>query len=182
MIGSSVNDCFILSNDLYALIHSTCELCVTGCIESDHMQLTFRVIFPKENVFSDEISPHEQIIERFVWDNLCAQKFTSLMCTDETCAILDEAISLIDLDIDKALDIFNNCIKEKAECMKKQITIKNGRKLDEWFDWECKVGRRNVRRLLKKYSRSLLADDRSAFCLARREYKNLLKKKKKDFL
>ncbi len=179
--GSSVNDYFILSNDLYALIHSTCELCVTGRIESDHMPLTFRVIFPKENVCSDEVSQHEQIIEKFVWDNLNAPTFTSLMCTDETCAILDEAISLIDLDIDKALDIFNNCIKEKAECMKKQITIKNGRKLDEWFDWECKVGRRNVRRLLKKYSRSLLADDRSAFCLARREYKNLLKKKKKDF-
>ena len=58
------------------------------------------------------------------------------MCTDGTCAILDEAISFIDLDIDKALEIFNNCVKEKAECMKKQIRIKkNGRKLDEWFDW-----------------------------------------------
>ena len=58
---------------------------------------------------------------------------------------------------------------------------KNGRKLDEWFDWEWEVGRRTVRRLLKKYRRSLLADDRGAFCLARREYKNMLKKKKKDF-
>ena len=83
--------------------------------------------------------------------------------------ILDEAISLINLDVDKALDIVNNYIKEKAECMKKQITIKNGRKLDEWFDWECKVGRRNVRTFLKQYHRSLLADDRTAFCLARRD-------------
>ena len=32
---------------------------------------------------------------------------------------------------------------------------------------------------MKKYRRSLLADDRGAFCLARREYKNSLKKKKK---
>ena len=79
------------------------------------------VIFTKENVFSDEISPHEQIIERFVWDNLNAQTFTSLMCTDETCAILDEATSLIDFDIDKGLDIFTNCFKEKAECKKKEI-------------------------------------------------------------
>ena len=71
---------------------------------------------------SDEVSQH--IIEKFVWDDLRAQTFTSLMCTDETCAILDEAISLIDLDIDKALEIFNNCIKDKAECMKKQIRIK----------------------------------------------------------
>ena len=135
------------------------------------MPLTFRVIFPKENVCSDKVSHHQQIIEKFVWDDLRAQTFTCLVCTDETCAILDEAISisLIDLDIDNTLEIFNNCIKEKAECRKKQIMIYlffNGRKLD---DWECKVRRRNVRRLLKKYRRSLLADDRSAFCLARRE-------------
>ena len=39
-----------------------------------------------------------KIIEKFVWDDVRAQTFTSLMCTDETCAILDEAISLIDLD------------------------------------------------------------------------------------
>ena len=51
-----------------------------------------------------------------------------------------------------------------------------------WFDWECKLVRRNVRRFLKKYRRSLLADDRGAFCLARREYKHLLKKKKKIFI
>ena len=42
--------------------------------------------------------------------------------------------------------------------------------------------RRNVRRFLKKYRRSLLADDRGAFCLARREYKNSLKKKTKQKL
>ena len=59
---------------------------------------------------------------------------------------------------------------------------KNGRKLNEWFDWECKVGRRKVRRLLKKYRRSLLADDRSGFCLARREYKKIVEEKiKKNY-
>ena len=62
--GSSVNDYFILSSDLYALIHSTCELCVTGRVESDRMPLTFRVKFPKENVCSDEVSQH--IIEKCV--------------------------------------------------------------------------------------------------------------------
>ena len=53
---------------------------------------------------------------------------------------------------------------------------------DFWFDWECKVVRRNVRRFSKKYRRSLLADDRCAFCLARREYKNSLKKTKQKLL
>ena len=64
--GSSVNDYFILSSDLYALIHSTCELCVTGPVYLDHMPLTIRVIFPKENVCGDKVSHHQQIIEKFV--------------------------------------------------------------------------------------------------------------------
>ena len=36
---------------------------------------------------------------------------------------------------------------------------------------------KKYRRSLKKYRRSLVADDRGAFCLARREYRNSLKKK-----
>ena len=51
--------------------------------------------------------------------------------------MLDRAIDLIDLDLDEALNLFNSCIKEKAERMKKQIRINKSRKLDEWFDWEC---------------------------------------------
>ena len=54
--GFSVNDYFILSSDLYVLIHSTCELCVIGRTESDHMPLTFRVRFPKQNMCSAEAS------------------------------------------------------------------------------------------------------------------------------
>ena len=58
------------------------------------------------------------------------------MCTEETCAMLDRAIDLIDFDLDEALNLFNSCIKEKAECMNKS------RKPDKWFDWECKVARK----------------------------------------
>ena len=65
--------------------------------------------------------------------------------------------------------------------MKKQIRINKSRKLDEWFDWECKVARKNVRRLLKKFRRSLHSEDRNSFCIARREYENMLKRKKVDF-
>ena len=94
--GCSVNDYFILSSDLYALIHSTCELCVIGRTESDHMPLTFRVKFPKENMCNAEACYQKQIIEKFVWNSGNEQVFTSLMCTNETCAMLDRAVDLID--------------------------------------------------------------------------------------
>ena len=51
-----VNDYFILSSDLYTLIHST----------SDHMPLTIRVRFLKENICNAEGCYQEQIIEKFV--------------------------------------------------------------------------------------------------------------------
>ena len=41
----------------------------------------------------------------------------------------------------------DNDLKKKKKGKKEE---KKERKLDEWFEWECKVGRRNVRRLLKK--------------------------------
>ena len=128
--------------DSYALIRSTCELCVIGRTESDHMLFTFRVRFPKVNTCNAEACYQEQIIEKFVWYSGNEQVFTSLMRTGETPAMLGRAIDLIDFDLDEALNLFDSCIKEKAECMKKQIRINKSRKPDKWFDWECKVARK----------------------------------------
>ena len=82
--------------------------------------------------------------------------------------LTERAIDFIDFDLDEALNLFNSCIKEKAECMKKQIRINKSRKPDEWFDWECKVARKNVRRLLKKFRRSLHSEDRNSFLYCRK--------------
>ena len=112
--------------------------------------------------------PKQQFIEKFVWNSDNEKMFTDLMCTDETCTMLDRAIHFIDIDINEALSIFNNCIKQKAECRKRQIKKNKSKTLDEWFDHECKLGRRNVRKLLKKLWRSLHVDDRNVFCKASR--------------
>eukprot|EP00745_Piridium_sociabile_P014995 TRINITY_DN220_c0_g1_i2.p1 TRINITY_DN220_c0_g1~~TRINITY_DN220_c0_g1_i2.p1 ORF type:complete len:782 (+),score=58.82 TRINITY_DN220_c0_g1_i2:69-2414(+) len=48
----------------------------------------------------------------------------------------------------------------------------------EWFDNECRLKRRKVRRLLRKYKHSVDKDDRVLYCIERREYKNMLARKK----
>ena len=53
--------------------------------------------------------------------------------------LTERAIDFIDFDLDEALNLFNSCIKEKAECMKKQIRINKSRKPDEWFDLDVKL-------------------------------------------
>ena len=55
------------------------------------------------------------------------------------------------------------------------------KKMDEWYDEECRAARKNVRKLLHKFHKSL---DRLVcvyYCCARREYKTNLQQKKKKF-
>ena len=47
--GNSVNDYYITSTDLFALIYSSCRLYVADRIESDHFPIEFHVRFPHVN-------------------------------------------------------------------------------------------------------------------------------------
>jgi hypothetical protein len=94
---------------------------------------------------------------------------------------MEEAIRLLDIDLNEALNVFNCCLTKVADCMKKKIHISKHAKEADWYDMECGVSKRNVRRLLNKYRRTLSNPDREAFCIARREYKRLLKRKEKQF-
>ena len=64
--------------------------------------------------------------------------------------------------------------------MRKKICIGNN-KINQWFDFECKTKRKEVRKLLKKFRKTNTENDRSIYCIARREYKHLLNQKKKDY-
>ena len=65
--------------------------------------------------------------------------------------------------------------------MKQVIKVKNKQKIKDWFDAECHSARKNVRKLLRKFKRTLFAEDRDSFCKARREYKHLLNRKRKQY-
>ena len=61
-----------------------------------------------------------------------------------------------------------------------RIFVNKHRKSHDWFESECSINRQNVRKQMRKYRRTLNADDRNAFRIGRREYKNVLKNKKKQ--
>ena len=94
---------------------------------------------------------------------------------------IEKAIHLIDVNINEALHTFNECIQQSAEVMKKRIPINKTKSLGDWFDHECVLTRRKVRRLLRTYNKSLKKEDRNNYTVARREYKNLLQRKKREF-
>ena len=43
--------------------------------------------------------------------------------------------------------------------------------MDEWYDEECRAARKNVRKLLRKFRKSLNRAESVDYCCARREYK-----------
>ena len=102
-----------------------------------------------------------------------------MLSTENAHLKLENAIGLIDIDIEMALNIFNDCVREVAACMKKRVYVNGRRKKQDWYDAECKNMKKNVRKLLKTFRRTLFADDRFAYCKTRREYKNLLLSKQK---
>lgn len=90
-------------------------------------------------------------------------RFIDACKLDQTRLKLDNALHVIDVNIDLALDLFNCCIREVAECMKKRVPKNGMKKRHEWFDVECGCGRRNVRRLLRVFRRTLSDTDRQAY-------------------
>ena len=80
-----------------------------------------------------------------------------------------------------ALKIFNKCMLEAALCMVTKTPLGKKKTVNNWFDYECVTTRRNVRKLLRKFRKSLNTEDRESYCKSRREYKNLLKHKKKQY-
>ena len=57
---------------------------------------------------------------------------------------LSLASSLIDVDINEALKSSNDCLKQNAECMKRKIYVNRPKKMDEWYDEECRAARKTL--------------------------------------
>ena len=88
------------------------------------------------------------------------------------------ASSLIDVDINEALHSFNDCLKQNAEYTKRKTYVNRPKRMDEWYDEECRTARKNVRKLLRKFRKSLDRAEIVDYCFDRREYKKLMQQKK----
>ena len=180
--GCSVDDYFIMSSELFSFVCDSCELSVVDRIESDHMPVTLSVVFPNDNVlFSSDADVDDHATDKYVWSNEYASQYHESLLLEENQLKFDAAICMIDDDIDCALNLFNECIKTCADCMKRRTFVNKSEKRIDWFDFECVLAKRNVRKLLRKYRRTLDKNICAEYTIARREYKHLLKRKEKDF-
>ena len=60
------------------------------------------------------------------------------MHSDETKEQLRLASSLIGVDVNEALKSFSDCLKQIAEYMKRKTYVNRPKRMDEWYDEECR--------------------------------------------
>jgi CRISPR/Cas system-associated protein endoribonuclease Cas2 len=170
-----------MSCDLLALMWDDCSLNILDRVESSHMPVVMKIKCPNEMFVFEDINCQDDVIDKFVWNDALKDDYVNSLCSSSSSSRLEDAINLIDTDIDQALYMFNEIIRNSAQQMKKRIYLNGKRREESWFDKECRESRKLVRKTLRKFRRTLNADDRFEFCKARREYKHLLFLKKKVY-
>ena len=178
--GSSVIDYFLLSVDLYDFLSTKCSLFVSEMISSKHMPIEFRFTTTQKTkpLTSNKVS---ESFEKYRWDSDCSQQFQDNIESDSFKSKLDNSLLKLASNVNESLSLFNEAIKNCAENMKKKIRLSSENKQDKWFDYECVLFRRKVRKYLRIYRKKLTESDRHEYCKIRREYKNLILTKKKAY-
>eukprot|EP00745_Piridium_sociabile_P003840 TRINITY_DN122266_c0_g1_i1.p1 TRINITY_DN122266_c0_g1~~TRINITY_DN122266_c0_g1_i1.p1 ORF type:complete len:165 (-),score=17.57 TRINITY_DN122266_c0_g1_i1:470-964(-) len=134
--GNSVVDYFLLSDELFALVHKHCQLSVAVRIDSDHLPLEL-CIGHDGQVSKTSVTTEKMFIEKTDWNHDSGYQFINLMNSDKTRERLKCALGLLDVDINEALKIVNDLLKENAQYMKRRICINKQKAYDEWYDAEC---------------------------------------------
>ena len=96
---------------------------VIPTVESKHLAVEMSIVTVNNYVTVKAFS-----VVKYKWDEEKSVNFANMMQTSHVQALLDEAESLIDCDINQALSKFNECFEYAGDCMKKTIFIGSEKK------------------------------------------------------
>lgn len=175
--GCSVIDLFVASHELldHCLLFKTVPM-----VESKHaaIELSLKCHFTKPK---DCVVPNESVFfSKYQWDCNNTESFKELIRSDQFLFMMDDAMLLIEYDVNLALEKFNECLKYAGESMLRKIHV--GKKTNKkWFDKECSQCRFSLRQQLRKFNRTNTVEDRQRYTQNRREYKELIRLKKAQY-
>lgn len=185
--GSSVIDYIIVSNDLFS-VEFVSSFEIAPRVESSHLPLS---IYARANQSPcDDVNKtgNFQWTEKIIWDCDKLHEFLSSLTSQSTVEELSLAFNEIDVNADSALDKFVSCLLKAASCMKKRVRVGVNSEVKDalWFDSDCREAKRNAKHLLKAFRKETPEkngtsrdEKRLAYVQARKEYRRLIKEKKK---
>ena len=154
--GSSVDDYFLMSGTLYANYFERCHLEILDRTESKHLPIKMSIdvsdLYAGTN--NDDTNNDVRII-KYRWKEVNKDIYFEKITKDPFKALINDAMKHIYVNPDVALNRFNDCIKDAALCMK-TIIVPNKKTDQQWFDYECIVKRREVRKSLRHFNKAVI--------------------------
>ena len=173
--GCSVIDYFILSR---SLSHLPVTMSVLERTDSKHMPLCCilrcPVAVPHSETFIDTSY-------KLKWSDDKVEEFEKAVRSKEASESFEKAKVLIDSDLNKALEMFMKTLSSVADCLKTRVGGKKSLFHNTWFDKECYDLRCVTRKALRIFRINKLPEDRTAYCVIRKQYKKLLLAKETDY-
>lgn len=174
--GCSTIDYFLCSREL---LSGDMHLKVAERFESKHLPVEF-TLFPRDN---RHIETKLTKLEKLVWDQDKKALFMDEINSSKFQEVLSRAISLVRVSIDDSIECLRKGLVDAAACMKRMIYT--GPKQSSWYDTECKMAKRTMRKWFRKFNRTknavLRRESQLLYVECRRSYRVLLKGKRKQY-
>ena len=173
--GCSVIDLFIVSD---SILQHCQQFSINPMIEFKHCAVALSLISSFAKIGNDKNINSSFL--KYKWDDSKRDRFIDKLYSHELHMLLDESTSAIGTDINYAISCFNDAILLAGQCMKSTIYINTKRK-KPWYDKECFDFKKDVWRKFRVYSKYGDTEDRLAYAQKRKEYKQLLFNKDKQY-
>ena len=177
--GNSVNDYFIVSDDL---LMENMTMQVISRSESWHMPITLSIKCHKDDdemhadmpINNDNVNVIE--CDTYMWDDEKSEEFHKNILDTRNLVNVNE----MNVNINVSVSTFNNCILSAASCMKRK-SMKNAKPVytrSNWFDQTCKDRKRVVRKCLNRHVKLRTHVTKMIYIQTRKEYKKFLRLKR----
>jgi hypothetical protein len=182
--GSSIVDYFLMSCNMLCEL-KTGKFCVRNIVESDHQPVEF-VLYLKTSSGERRSTDNKRnnlcyLGKKLIWDKEKESEYINVINSVENKEQIDEAASLLNEDVDAALNSFVKCMKSAAQCMSKPCGGKQNGVTNKWFDEECRKAKKVCNRMLRVFRKVRSENTRKDFVESRNKYKQLLRQKKREY-
>ena len=177
--GSSTVDYAVINETMIDYVHSFCVLDPnTG---SDHNPIKLKIRTPNE-IKKDSI--HLNNTKRIKWNDHTKSDFELSLKSTKTIEHINKISKMLDNPNSNSDDIvkeFTNIITPDVKTKIKKKPVKK-QKTKKWYDYSCYEMSRKLKNVAKLLSKSPSNPHiRGSFCKTRKEYKKLIKMKKKEW-
>ena len=119
---------------------------------------------------------------KLVWDVRKSEEVKRNVESAEFRAFLNDIFHMVDIDIDKAIELFADTLLSNATCMYRSVNVgSKANTVSKWFDVECKNAKQKAMDALFKYRRSKEDVYRAEYVELRNNYKQLIRITKFDY-